>query len=251
MEPYYYLIAVIGGFLAGIINTLAGNGSAITLTIMIEMMGLPPNVANGTNRIGNISQAAASIGAFHKNGKLDIKGNWLLIASIFVGAMFGLWLALTIDNASFKQVFKYLMVMMLIVILLKPKRWMKDPELPILRNPWLIVPVFLCVGFYGGFIQMGMGVIFLAASVLLARYPLAESNALKIFSIASYNIIVLAVFAWSGLIAWEVGLCLAIGQSLGGWLTANFASNHPKANVVTYWLLVVIIVGALLKLFLF
>ncbi len=250
MDTYLYVIAVIGGFLAGIINTLAGNGSAITLTIMIEMMGLPPNVANGTNRIGNISQASTSIGVFYKNGKLDIKENWLLIVSVFIGAMFGLWLALTIDNDSFKQVFKYLMVILLVVILLKPKRWLKDPELAAIKNPWLIVPVFLCIGFYGGFIQMGMGVIFLAASVLLARYPLAESNALKIFSIASYNIIVLAVFAWSGLIAWQVGLALAAGQSLGGWVTANFASNHPKANIVTYWMLVVIIVLALVKLFL-
>ena len=31
MEWYYYLIAVLGGALAGILNTLAGNGSAITL----------------------------------------------------------------------------------------------------------------------------------------------------------------------------------------------------------------------------
>lgn len=250
MDTYLYVIAVFGGFLAGIINTLAGNGSAITLTIMIEMMGLPPNVANGTNRIGNISQAMASIGAFHKNGKLDVKGNWLLILSVFTGAMFGLWLALTIDNDSFKQIFKYLMVILLIVILLKPKRWLKDPDSPAVKKPWLIIPVFLCVGFYGGFIQMGMGVIFLAATVLLARFPLAESNALKIFSIASYNFIVLAFFAWNGLIAWQVGLALAAGQSLGGWLTANFASNHPKANIVTYWLLVVIIVLALVKLFL-
>ena len=46
--------------------------------------------------------------------------------------------------------------------------------------PYLIVvPAFLLLGFYGGFIQMGMGVIFLAVMVLGAKWSLIDSNVIK------------------------------------------------------------------------
>ena len=44
-------LLIIVGMLAGVINTLAGGGSLLTLPVLI-FMGLPPNVANATNRIG-------------------------------------------------------------------------------------------------------------------------------------------------------------------------------------------------------
>ena len=50
LEYYHYIIAIVGSALAGAINTLAGNGSAITLTILTELLGLPGNMANGTNK---------------------------------------------------------------------------------------------------------------------------------------------------------------------------------------------------------
>ncbi|MEL6593423.1 MAG: sulfite exporter TauE/SafE family protein, partial [Bacteroidota bacterium] len=40
------------GVFTGIINTLAGSGSLITLPIFIFICGLPAPIANGTNRIG-------------------------------------------------------------------------------------------------------------------------------------------------------------------------------------------------------
>ena len=62
-------IAVIGGFVAGVINTLAGNGSVITLSILTEVMGLPGNIANATNRVGVLLQGIASSTGFIKNKK--------------------------------------------------------------------------------------------------------------------------------------------------------------------------------------
>ncbi len=73
LEWYHYVIAILGSAVAGGINTLAGNGSAITLTILTELIGLPGNVANGTNRVGVWTQSMAGTYVFYKNGKLNIK----------------------------------------------------------------------------------------------------------------------------------------------------------------------------------
>lgn len=40
MNNYEIFIAITGGFLAGVINTFAGNGSTITLGILTEVLGL-------------------------------------------------------------------------------------------------------------------------------------------------------------------------------------------------------------------
>ena len=157
-EIFLYSVAIFGGFLAGIINTLAGNGSAITLSILTEMLGLPGNMANGTNRVGILAQGISSTYAFHKNKKLDISRGKDIIILTFIGAIIGVIAAISVSNEQFKFVFKFLMVLMFFVILIKPSRWFKETDLTYNLPKIISIPVFLILGFYGGFIQMGMGV---------------------------------------------------------------------------------------------
>jgi uncharacterized membrane protein YfcA len=236
-----YLIAFAGGLLAGVINTLAGNGSAITLTILTELMGLPPNVANGTNRIGVLANSVAASTSLYTNGKLELNSNRIMLGLLLLGAMFGLWAALRISNEDFRFVFAILLVIMLCTILLGPSRWIKERADTPPAPPWVLWPLYFALGFYGGFIQMGMGIFFLAITVLLGKLPLAKANALKVFSTALYTAVVLAVFASQHMVAWREGLILAAGQGLGGWLGGSFVAKHPKSGIVTYWLLVAVV----------
>ncbi|MEM1326943.1 MAG: sulfite exporter TauE/SafE family protein [Bacteroidota bacterium] len=242
-------IAIIGGFIAGIINTLAGNGSAITLTILTEVIGLPPNLANGTNRVGVFTQTAASSFAFYKGEKLSLDKQWQDTAVIALGAIVGVLIAINVSNEQFKSFFSYMMIVMLLVLLVRPKRWLQEADASKRPSNWLLFPLLFLLGIYGGFIQMGMGVFFLAITVLIARYELIAANAIKSFVIALYTILVLAIFHWKGLVDWKVGFILASGQTLGGYLTARIASRYEKANVWAHRLLVVVVVLAILRLF--
>jgi uncharacterized membrane protein YfcA len=249
MEWYHYVIAIAGGAIAGSINTLAGNGSAITLTILTEILGLPGNIANGTNRVGIFTQATAGSWAFYKYGKLDLERGKLNIILTFFGAIAGVSLAVMVSNEQFLFVFKYLMLFMLVVLLVKPKRWLKGTDPTRKLNLWLAIPLYWLLGFYGGFIQMGMGIFYLATMVLVARYSIIEANALKSFVIALYTVLVLAIFHWKGLIRWDIGAIMAIGQTMGGWFTAKYASMYERSNIIAYRVLVAIVILALAKLF--
>ncbi len=249
MEPYQYIIAILGGLVAGVINTLAGNGSAITLTILTEVLGLPPNVANGSNRVGVIFQSWTSSYAFHKGGKLPLKRSLKFIIPSVIGALFGVWVAVTVSNEAFKEVFRYLMVAMLFVILIKPKRWLRVTDQNAQHKLIWVIPVYLALGFYGGFIQMGMGIFFLASMVLLAKFDLVEGNAVKVFVVACYTILVLAIFQYKGLVNWQAGGLIAIGQVIGAYATARYASTYPNLNVWVYRLLVTVVIFAIVKLF--
>ncbi len=242
------IIAIIGGFIAGIVNTLAGNGSAITLSIMTELMGLPPNVANGTNRVGVLMQSMSSSASFIKNKKIDLlKSKWPIIITT-AGAIVGVLVAINISNEAFKAVFKYLLVVMLFVILINPKRWLHDAKIEKLKHP-LALPLFFGLGFYGGFIQMGMGIVFLIVTVLILKYNLIKANALKTVVVAVYTIIAVVMFHYNGLIDWRVGLTIGAGQAVGGYLTAEFASKYKQAQYWAYGILIIMVIVAILSTF--
>lgn len=249
MSATQYIIAIIGGFLAGVINTLAGSGSVITLGLMTEFLGLPANLANGTNRVGILLQNIASASAFKQNNKLPLERSKIIILITVIGAIFGVWAAVVIPNESFKAIYKYLMVLMLGVILIKPERWLQAADLEKKLSLWVSIPAFLVIGFYGGFIQMGMGVFFLAIMVLIAKYDIIEANAVKTVVIIIYTAIVLAIFHFQGMVDWKIGGIIAIGQAVGGYFTAQFASKSEKANVWAYRLLVVIVILVVLNTF--
>jgi len=249
MDILNILIALVGGLVAGIINVLAGNGSAITLLILTELLGLPPNVANGSNRLGVFSGSATAAGIFYQKGELKVFSNFHIVVPSILGAAIGVWTATQVSNEQFLWVFKIMLVIMLLVILINPKRWLIHTDVAKNVSPFLLWPLFLAIGFYGGFIQMGMGIIFLAAMVLGAKYSIIDANVIKTWIVSLYTLLCIVIFQYKGLISWPEGLVLAVGQALGGVVAANFAMNHPKANLWAYRLLVTIVVWAILRLF--
>lgn len=249
LSPFILFIAVSGGFLAGVVNTLAGNGSAITLSIMTELMGMPSNLANGTNRVGVLMQSFSSSYSFVKNKKLNIASTKRLISVAVVGAITGVFTAINVSNEQFDMVFRYLLILMLVVLVVNPKRWLKNPIGYASLNHPLAIPLFFLLGFYGGFIQMGMGIIFLMVTVLLLKYDLITANALKTGVVAIYTIFAVGMFHFNGLIDWRIGLTIGLGQAAGGYLTAEFASRYKQAQVWAYILLVIVVLIAILSTF--
>lgn len=245
-----YLIALIGGFLAGIINALAGNGSAITLSILTEVLDVPGTIANGTNRIGVLFASVGAYLGFRKNNKIDYNQSKSILITIFIGGVCGVIIAAfyTTDQA-FMEIFKYAMLLMLPIVLLRPKRWLHN-EKQISRIPGsLRIVLYLLLGFYAGFIQMGMGIFFLVIAVLLDGFDLLSANVIKVMAVLFLTTVVLMIFQYKGLVDWKLGGIIAVGQITGAYLAINLAAKSAKANEWTYRLLVFIIIMANLKLF--
>lgn len=250
MTIFEIAVSISAGLMAGVINTLAGNGSAITLAILLEFFGLPAHLANGTNRIGVLAQATGSVLSFNREGRLDIRNNLTLILLPLLGAFVGIYLAIIISADGFVAIYKYLLVFMLIVILVNPRRWLResDPSSTRANSKWYW-PVYFLLGIYAGFIQMGMGIFTLAVFVLLGGKDLISANILKSVIIFVLTIVAVFVFWWQGMVHWGYGLTIGFGQMVGGWFTARFASRHPKAGLVAYYLLILCILGAIYSVF--
>jgi hypothetical protein len=248
-SPEDLIIAFAGSFIAGTINALAGNGSVITLTILTELIGLPGTVANGTNRVGVLLNAAGALTGFNRHKRTDYSLHLRYILPVIAGAVVGILVATQVSNEHFLGVFKFMMIIMLIVILVNPERWLiVKPERSLLPK-WMEWPLMLGLGFYGGFIQMGMGVFYLAVLVLVARLPMIQSNSIKAFSVGAFTLLAVVIFSFAGLVVWSIGLVMGVGQFFGGWFSSHYVTKVPAASKVAYYVLVVAVMLSLLKLF--
>ncbi len=247
LELYEVVICLVGGFVAGAMNTLAGFGSILTIGIYTEILGLPLIMANGTNRVNVFTQASLGSYVFYKNGKLDLKRNYIYLIIIFIFSIVGVYIATTISNDEFKQIFKYILLLLLPIVLINPKRWFRKTDLDYTPPKILIMIISVFLGLYGGFIQMGMGIFFLITFVFLSKINIIEANALKVAIISIYTLVLIFIFHSRGLIDWPLGLLIASGQGIGAWMAAKYASNSKYADKVAYVLLITVLVLAIYR----
>jgi uncharacterized membrane protein YfcA len=246
---YLYLLAIGGGLLAGVINTLAGSGSVVTLPILV-LLGLPATEANATNRVGVAIQNIVGIATFKRKGHLHLEGgSWLALPAL-PGAIVGAWLASELGEPQMNLAIGIVMVAMLFVVLLKPQQWLREHSeaKPGRPNAWMLL-LFFAIGIYGGFIQAGIGVFLLSALVMGAGYDLRHANAIKLMIVLAITFVALSVFLYLNLVDWQLGLLLAIGQSMGAWLAATYASSAKNANLWIRRLLIAVLLFSILKFF--
>ena len=247
MDWYLYIVVIIAGFVAGYINTLAGSGSLVTLPLLI-FLGLPPTVANGTNRVAILLQCAVAVGKFKSEKQLDIKNALILSIPAIIGAVIGAQIAADLNETIMRQTIGILMVIMLAVILIRPKRWLEGRnDISESKPSWLRIIVFFGIGLYGGFIQAGVGIFLLSGLVLGAGYNLVRANAAKNLIVLCFTVFALAVFIYNDQVDWKIGLILAIGNMLGAWVAAKMAVKRG-AGFVRWILIAVIIISALMLL---
>src|SRR5512145_1719284 len=124
LDWFQYVFIIIAGVIAGFINTLAGSGSLLTLPLLI-FIGLPPNIANGTNRISIMLQSLVGSLGFRKQGVLDLKTGIRLGIPSILGSIVGAVIALAFNSKMMERAVGVLLVVMFFIVLFNPDTWLK------------------------------------------------------------------------------------------------------------------------------
>lgn len=249
MEILLQLIVLgVAGIAVGIINTLAGGGSVISLSLLM-FFGLDANIANGTNRVAIVFQTMAGVKKFSDNRHLALPRGWHFAIPALVGSMAGAWVATDIPQQLFEYLLLGVMVIMVALMFLDPEAWIIGSSIRSNKKPgiWSWI-VFSAIGFYGGFVQVGIGYFLLAGLVLQSGYELVKANALKVFITFLYSPFALFIFIWHHQVDWLYGLVLAFGTFMGGWVGARMAIARGAGFV--RWVIVAVVVLTFVKVFL-
>ncbi len=245
MPEYLELLILFGvGILAGVINVMAGGGSSLTLPALI-FLGLDGATANGTNRVGILIQGVFAAIAFHKEKVSDINLSLKLAVITIPGALLGALIAVRIDDKWFEIILGIVMIGVIISMLIpQGKQNLTSPEG---QKSWLIYPIMFAIGFYGGFIQVGVGFLIMAGLYHIMKMNLVFVNMHKVVITLIYTIPALAIFMWTDNVNWLLGLGLAAGNGVGGWWAARISVRGGE-RVIRYVMIVAIFIIAL-KLF--
>lgn len=212
-----HVVLALAGAVGGVLNVVAGGGSFLVLPVMI-FLGLPPTVANGTNRIGILAQNATAAWGFHQHRLIE--GGWIAVAVVpaLAGAGLGTWAAIEIEDDAFRRALALIMVAVSLWTLWDPfaRRGPRPEAGPpgALRRVGTAI-LFFAIGVYGGFVQAGIGFLLLAATTLQGL-DLVRGNALKVLIVLVFTPLTLVLFALGGKVDWGMGLALAAGYGAGG-----------------------------------
>ncbi len=248
MEISHFFMTLGVGLLAGVINTMAGGGSLLSMPLLI-FMGLPPNVANATNRLAIFSQNVFGVAGFKSKGVSDFRYGSLLSISAIAGALIGARIAVDINGALFNKILAVVMVTVVIMTVtgsMKPKGIKEEDTSRRAKAIGFIT--FFFIGIYGGFIQAGVGFLIIAALTSINGFNLVKVNSIKMFVILLYTIGALGVFIYEGKLNWTYGVVLAIGNSTGAWFASRWSVDKGEKAVKIFLLIAVI--GLAIKLWL-
>ncbi|HHT9112581.1 MAG: sulfite exporter TauE/SafE family protein [Planctomycetes bacterium] len=252
MELWQFLVIFTVGVVAGVINTLAGGGSLITLPVLI-FLGLPATVANGTNRLAITVQSMLAVAGFKRKGVSNFKLSFLMSLPAFIGAIIGAQLAVDVSDILFKRILAVVMILVLGLILWNPIRMRQgiaqyDGGMTCLSRSRRTASmlIFFFIGVYGGFIQAGIGFLIIAVLTTISGLNLVETNSHKVFIVGVNAFFALIVFVFNSKICWSIGLALAAGNGLGGWIGSHLAVTGGERFIKL--ILAICVTGMVVKL---
>ncbi len=241
MEIWQYIILLLVGIVVGFVNVMAGGGSLLSIPVML-FMGVPAPVANGTNRIAILAQMATGVVAFFRKGYSDFKLSLTLALAAVPGAVAGALIGARMEGVWFNRILAVIMLAVMLVMATEKRTPEYTPAPP--QKPRLVLAHVLMaiLGIWGGFIQVGAGFLFMPILYKTLGLDLVRVNMHKAFIVTVYTTAALIVFAWQVELFWALGLTLAVGTSIGAWLSAYVQIAHGER-------LIKLVLNAVLALF--
>jgi len=228
MTVTFIFSLIAAGVAVGVINVMAGGGSALTLPLMI-FLGMDPSVANGTNRVAIIMQNISAIAKFKQDKTHDGSRSLRYGLMTLPGAILGAWYSVNIGAREFRIILGVVMILIVLSMLL-PKvseQNFKDLE----KRKWLLWPAMFGIGLFGGFVQAGVGFLIMAALVHLAGESLVRTNIHKVFIVFIFTLPALLIFIVTDNVNWMAAILLSTGAMVGGWLGAHMTLNKGEKAI--------------------
>lgn len=248
MELWQIVLLMIMGIFAGWLNVMTGGGSLLTVPVMI-FMDIPAPVANGTNRIAILAQNITAVYTFFRRGFSDFKLSMSLSAMASIGAVGGAMLGVKLEGVWFNRILAIVMIIIMVLMATGKKISHDTTENQKPKNLLLGHICMIGAGFWGGFIQIGVGFILMPILHRVMGFNLVHVNMYKVFIILSFTVVALFIFAIQLELLWWAGLGLAIGNSIGGWYGAH--TTIDKGEVWIKRVMYIALSGFIVKLLFF
>lgn len=228
IEPWVYPVLTAVAVLTGFIDSIAGGGGLIMMPALL-FAGVPPINALATNKLQSMFGTATAFANYARKGLVDWRSNWLTMILVFVAAGAGVIVVQSVETKALTLIIPLLLLAVALYVLISPRMSDEDAHQRISARAYATIGA--AIGFYDGFFGPGTGSFFTTTLVGLRGLGLTRATALtKLFNLTS-NVAAVLLFAIGGHMFWLLGLCMAGGAMLGGWIGSHTAMRFGASVI--------------------
>ena len=232
-----FVILFLGGFAAGFVDSIAGGGGLISLPVLLSI-GLPPQLALGTNKLQGTFGTLSSSYNYIRSRKVNLNESVAGIVFTFIGAVMGAWLIQVMDPGFIKYIIPILLMAVFVYTVISRDLGFKRRD-ALMPHRWFYLVFGLALGFYDGFFGPGTGSFWTAALMVLLGYDMTRAaGATRIMNFTS-NVVALSVFIIGHNVLYSAGICMAMGQILGARIGSSLAITKGARFIRPIFLTVV------------
>lgn len=237
------IILSVFGFVAAMIDAIAGGGGLISLPALL-LVGVPPHFALGTNKFASTMGSLTSSITFARSGKVYFPVvKWQLLFT-FMGTCLGVLSVLHISSNFLNKAVPILIISVGLYTLFQKNLGIEDRFQGITPlNRFLGFLFAFVLGFYDGFFGPGTGsfLIFGFMTIYGFNFIVSSANA-KVLNFAS-NLVSLVLFALSGKIIYTYGVPMALSMFFGSRVGTRLAIRQGSKLVKPIFIIMSLLVA--------
>lgn len=239
------IATLIIGTISGFIGAIAGGGGLLSVPFLI-FLGIPPQITLATNKFGGMGLSFGALYKFIKERK--IVWRYAIFLSLFgiLGSLIGSRILLTIDTSILQKLIGILLILLVPTVFLKKSFGIEEKPTSRKRKIIGCICYFLIsiiASFFGG-----MGVITMSIAIYFFGLPMIKANATELFSYSVFSLFSVVIFAFNGIVNYQVGIVLFVGMLIGGYIGAHTAIK--KGNEWVKFVFTIVVIASAIKILL-
>lgn len=217
------LLCGIGGVFVGFIDSIAGGGGLVSLPMLLAM-GLPPNLAIGTNKLAAACGNIVSSVQFIRAGKTKLSLAWRMIplALALAGSAAGSAFMIYLPEDVLRPLLLVVLAVTAAVVFFKRDIGRSSASEPAKVFSAKILAASFAIGAYDGFAGPGAGTFMVIVFAMVGfDFVVAAGNA-KILAVGTNCTSLLLFIIWDQIL-YEYAVVLAAGLMIGAYFGSRTA----------------------------
>ncbi|MBC9716138.1 TSUP family transporter [Streptomyces sp. TRM66268-LWL] len=228
---------------AGWIDAVVGGGGLLLIPALL--VGLPAGThattALGTNKAVAIVGTTGAAVTYVRKTPIDVRTAIRIGLAALTGSMGGAVLAAGMSTEVLKPVIMVVLLGVAAFVIFKPSFGSAPAPGPATRRQiWAAIGIAgLGIGFYDGLIGPGTGTFLVLALTAVLGLDLVRASATAKIANVCTNAGALGIFAWQGVVLWQLAALMAVFNLAGGTIGAHTALKKGSGFVRIVLLVVV------------
>ena len=219
-----WILIMITGLLAGMVNSFAGGGSFLTFPVLIYA-GLPPITANASSTVALLAGGIVSVNGYKKYRQPFPGISWaLMIMLTLIGSAIGAGLLLISSSSAFDKLVPWLLLISTLTFAFGKQAANLLGKKMVIGSALMLSGQFF-LGIYAGYFGGAVGIMMMAVWHIFGMTDIKVINANKTYFVFIANVLACALFIVSQKVAWPQTLAMMFASMVGSYLGTNYSKK--------------------------